>query len=395
VRIGVRFAWVYAVLILLPFPFSLVAPSRAPVLWQRIAEAAGAWAGSVFGITAATDAYVGDAMVRYLFVAVAAIVALVVAVVWAQLDTSSRHDERLDAWLRSYLRFALGAVLVGYGGIKVIPSQFPAPGLDALYQPIGDASPMGLFWIVMGASYPYVLFTGLTEIATGVLLMFRRTAIAGAALACLLLTHVLVVNIGYDVPQKLYVAHLLAIAAYLLAPHVRRLAAVLLAPATGGNRLASALGSAFAAYLVVASLTNAAGNSRATGEAAARSPMRGVWLVEEFSTDAAVTAGRRWRQLVFDGPEWAGLQFDDGSYVRVRAEFDDDVTSVVLLLEGDRNEATKLAELTVARPGPDQCALTGTFAGRSVRARLRRVEGRTFLLNTRGFRWIGESEFIR
>lgn len=58
--------------------------------------------------------------------------------------------------------------------------------------------------------------------------MFRRTTTLGALLIiCAVTTHVLVLNLSYDVPVKIFAFHLVLLAAYLVAPDFGRLTNVL------------------------------------------------------------------------------------------------------------------------------------------------------------------------
>src|SRR5689334_12465320 len=93
-----------------------------------------------------------------------------------------------------------------------------------MLQPYRDFSPQGALWAWMGISYPYNLFTGLAESVPGILLLFRRTKLLGAALGAAALANVVVINFAYDVPVKLYSSHLLLMALFLIGFDARRLA---------------------------------------------------------------------------------------------------------------------------------------------------------------------------
>ena len=114
--------------------------------------------------------------------------------------------------------------MITYGSVKVIKSQFPNPTLDRLLQPFGDASPMGLLWTFMGASESYNIFTGAGEMLGGLLLTTRRTTLLGALVCFGVMSHVAMLNFSYDVPVKLFSMHLLAMALFLMAPDLGRLA---------------------------------------------------------------------------------------------------------------------------------------------------------------------------
>src|SRR5258708_21145416 len=108
--------------------------------------------------------------------------------------------------------------MVDYGWHKIMPVQFPPPGPDRLLVAYGDSSPMGLLWTFMGASKPYVMFSGLIEVAGGLLLLFRRTSLLGGLLSAAVLTNVVLMNFCYDVPVQLYSSRLLVMAVLYVAP---------------------------------------------------------------------------------------------------------------------------------------------------------------------------------
>ncbi len=62
----------------------------------------------------------------------------------------------------------------------------------------------------------------------GVLLLFRHTTTLGALVAAGVMSNVVMLNFGYDIPVKLFSTHLLLFAGALLVPDGRRLLNVLL-----------------------------------------------------------------------------------------------------------------------------------------------------------------------
>ncbi|MFY9224894.1 MAG: hypothetical protein WAQ98_19635, partial [Blastocatellia bacterium] len=71
--------------------------------------------------------------------------------------------------------------------------------LDRLIQPFGDASPMGLAWTFMGASYSYNFFAGMGEMLAGFLLIFPQTATLGALVAIGVISNIVMLNFSYDI----------------------------------------------------------------------------------------------------------------------------------------------------------------------------------------------------
>jgi hypothetical protein len=114
------------------------------------------------------------------------------------------------------LRYFLILNCFGYGFAKVFLQQMPFPNLSQLATPLGDFLPMRLSWMFMGYSSTYQFFTGLMEVIAGLLLLFRRTSTFGTLFAAGVFANVFVMNIGYDIPVKLFSLHLFIYAMTLL-----------------------------------------------------------------------------------------------------------------------------------------------------------------------------------
>src|SRR5262249_30445006 len=146
------------------------------------------------------------------------VLAAAVALLWSLVAWRRTNYPRLHDWLRVYVRFYVAYEMVLYGSIKVIKSQFPDPPLDRMLQPFRDASPMGLLWTFMGASDAYNVFTGAGEMLGGLLLTTRRTTLLGALVCIGVVGHIVALNFCYDVPVKLFSAHLLLMSVFLTLP---------------------------------------------------------------------------------------------------------------------------------------------------------------------------------
>jgi len=172
----------------------------------------------------------GDTTYSYVQALVTFVLALAIAAVWSLADRRLVDRDKLRGLLRSGLRWYLATNMVGYGLAKLgtLSNQFPAPGLWRLAQPYGESSPMGLLWTFMGSSRAYTAFGGAMELLGGVLLMWRRTALLGAFVSVGVMLNVMLMNFCYDVPVKLFSAHLVVAALCILAPDARRLTSVFL-----------------------------------------------------------------------------------------------------------------------------------------------------------------------
>jgi hypothetical protein len=412
-RLLFRFVFAYLVLYNLPFPLTaLPYTAEAAEPYQQLWHAAVPWVGEhVFGVTITVRPNgSGDTTYNYVQVFCFAVLAAAAAAAWTLLDRRRPDYARLHGWLRVYIRFALASAMILYGSVKVIKAQFPDPPLDRLLQPFGDASPMGLLWTFMGASGPYNVFTGAGELLGGLLLTTRRTTLLGALVSIGVLSHVVALNFCYDVPVKLFSLHLLAMAVFLAAPDLPRLANLFLLgrPAAAaplrplfrrrwldvGVRV---LRTALVALFVGVSLHGAHQARQMFGDLSARSPLRGVWAVEEFVADGRerpplVTDASRWRRVVFDYPNSLAVQLMSDSRVRYGLALDTEAKTLKLTKRDDPGWS---ATVTYEGPEPGVLALEGALDGRAVRARLRRAEASEFLLVSRGFHWINEYPFNR
>jgi uncharacterized membrane protein YphA (DoxX/SURF4 family) len=397
-RVAFRFAAVYLFLYIFPFPFNVI-PGVEKLFgwWDTGWEAIVTWTGlRVFGvaITVLPNGS-GDTTFNYVQLFCCLVLAALATIVWSVLDRRTHYDA-LHHWLRVYVRFALAVSMFTYGAAKVIQSQFPAPSLDRLIQPFGDASPMGLLWTFMGASAAYNVFTGAGEILGGLLLTARRTTTLGALVVIAVMSNVAMLNFAYDVPVKLYSTHLLAMAFFLLLPDLRRLANVLVLnrPAEAvelrprlserWRRWAPAARSIFVAALVLMALQRAHANQQYF---AAHSPLRGIWNVEEFAMDGEP----RWRRVVFDYPSMVGVQLISDARQRFRLTLNESKrTMTVWRLEEPLKKF--VIGYSVAA---DVMTLDGQLDGKRVQARLRRAPMPAFRLTSRGFHWINEYPFNR
>lgn len=145
----------------------------------------------------------GDTSYNYIQLFLFFLVALVGSLVWSLLDYKRKSYSILYYWLIVLVRFYLAFTLMQYGLAKVIQLQFPQPHLSRLLQPFGDASPMGLAWTFLGFSKGYNLFMGIVEVSS-VLLLFRKTMIAGAFLSLAASVHVMVMNYSLAIRFKQY-----------------------------------------------------------------------------------------------------------------------------------------------------------------------------------------------
>ena len=409
-RFLLRFGFAFIFLMNLPFPFAFLSDDFEgwnEKFWDLVVLPV---AHNVFHVAADVKPNgSGDTTYNYIQVACALGIALIVAVIWGVFDRSRKRHETVSTIFRIYVRFTLAAAMVTYGALKVIPSQFPPPGLDRLVQPFGDASPMGLLWTFMGFSRGYEMFCGAAELLGGLLLTVRRTALLGALVSAAVLSNIVAMNFLFDVPVKLYSSLLLLMALIVAAPDLRRLAnffvlhrpvdAVPMEPLFRRRALetASLVVRTLAVVAYVGLMLNTAQTQRKQyGDLAPRSPLAGVWNVTELEIDGVahpplITDATRWRRVVFDSPLAMSIQLMSDERQRYGLKLDEKTKTITLTKRFDAKTKMKFA---YSRPAADTLLMQGVAGGHQYKATCRRTAA-NFLLTSRGFHWIHELPFNR
>jgi hypothetical protein len=412
-RVVFRFVFAYFILYILPFPLGII-PGTQKIsqlyvnLWDAVVPMVGR---HVFHteITVRPNGS-GDTTYNYVQVSCFQMIAGVIAAVWTLLDRRRTAYPRLHSALRVYVRYSLATTMITYGAVKVIKSQFPNPTLDRLIQPFGDASPMGILWTFMGASESYNVFTGAGELMGSLLLTTRRTTLLGALVSLGVLGHVAMLNFSYDVPVKLFSLHLLAMTVFLIAPDVGRIAKMFLTnrgvepveihPLLGRrwlDRTAILVRTLLVLGFLGLALLQAYDGRKMYGDLSPRSPLFGIWNVDDFEVDGKdrpplVTDTERWRRVVFDHPMMLAVQLMSDRRIRYMLSLDPSAKTMALT---KRDDPAWKAVLSYQQPEPGLIALEGTLDGQKIRAKLRRSDNTDFLLINRGFHWINEYPFNR
>lgn len=349
----------------------------------------------------------GDTTYDYVVLMLISAIAITGTLIWTLLDRQSTNYPKLYYWLTVAVRFYVGIMLFNYGMVKIIKLQFPFPGLNRLMQPYGESSPMGLAWTFMGYSKGYNLFTGIAEVLAA-LLLFRRTVTLGALICLAATANVMAINYFYDVPVKIVSTALFVMTVFLLAPNAIKFYKLLFkgeavalykfnAPAIGKRWLYITKYSVKYLIIFIAIVPSVYGliKMRSTyGDAAAKSPLYGVYEVKEFTTNKQLLpAGQEdnftWKQLRMDGPEESGILFanDKLEYHKISTNLQAKTVSIAF-----KENPNVVHKLQYTQPKPDSLVLSGKIYEYEVSIKLKKKK---FLLVDRGFNWINEQPFNR
>jgi hypothetical protein len=404
--VSFRFAFTFLILFFFPFPLNFIPfiNDAAQKVWDASAVAVGK---AVFGVSvnpAPTGS--GDKIADWVTLFAIAVVSAAVTLIWSVLDRKAASYPRLYRWFHLYIRFGLALAMISYGAFKVIPSQFIPPTLDRLLQPFGDASPMGLLWTFMGASVPYMIFTGLGEMTGGLLLTNRRTALLGALITAAVMTHVVMLNFAFDVPVKNYSVLLLVTALIIAAPDAKKLLDffILQRPSEPmfsgrGIRIAARVLTVLFVLFMVGMEAKQSWQQRKSLLAArfGGTPLYGIWNVDELTIDGVAhppltTDLTRWRRFVVSGSQYGTIQNMDDSRTRFNLTLDEKKQTLTLK---KRTEPSFVTTFNYRKPDARTFILDGTFEGKKMVATMHKGQDREFLLTSRGFHWINEVPFNR
>jgi hypothetical protein len=342
----------------------------------------------------------GDTAMNYVLAACVFALALVGTAIWSAIDErrGGRREYRTAyAWLRLFLRFTLAVTLFEYGFAKIFPGQFGlAPDLRELSETYGDSSPMHVLWFFMTVSRPYTIFGGFGEVIPGVLLLFRRTTTLGLLGAVAVMANIVALNFCYDVPVKLYSAHLLLLAIYLLLPDLKPMWEFFVRRRPVGltgvwlpawERRPLRIGAHVLQGVVVFACAWAfVGGSYSSRQKAENPlPVRGVWAVDGLE---GWPAGDRPRTLVLDHRQFVLATWETGKQKYFPVKYDDAKHEVQFTKQKD-------TLLHWDGTGPLKVQLQGTWMGAPVVVSMHRTNPDVYPLQSRGFHWVQENPFNR
>lgn len=413
-RFGFRFAFCFFLLVSLPMAIvNLPLMSWVNGVWRDLWKGPILWTGAhvlrlvhpvVYQRTGS-----GDTAHDYIFVFLVAVLSGVLALLWSWLDRRRMNYASLSTWFRVYLRYTLGTMMLVYGVMKVFDQQFFPPHGLMLTEAFGKATPMRLAWTYVGCSIPYTVFAGSLECLGGLLLFFRRTATLGAAVSAIVLTNVVMMNICYDIPVKLYSSLYLVMAMVILVLSMRRLAGVfLLHKSVEPEAVDVATGSGWMKWtrlglkaLFVGSLLVSQigwGWNAWLHRAPEPGPLNGLYEIESLRIEGAdhppvFTDKGRWRWMEI-GATYVRIATVDGRTTPWCKAVYDPKTEGLAIQPGRAPRAREIPGpsgiLSAAFMDADHLHLVGALDGKSVDMVARKTDAAEFPLVTHRIHWISE-----
>jgi hypothetical protein len=343
-------------------------------------------------------------------------VALVACAAWSVLDRKRLHYDRPLYWLRLIVRYYVATFALSYGIIKLFALQMGFPTLSQLATPLGDLLPMRFSWLFIGYSTPYQVFSGMMETVAGLLLLNRRTITAGIFAALGAFLNVVMINLSYDVPVKLFAMHLLFACIFLLALDSKRVVNFLVlnrtTPPTSAyeptwtrrwQRWGSAAVKVFIVFqILIFPIKNGWTFYQSLHAAPKAGPFKvGVYDVRSYVVNGASLAATvadtiRWKDVIFDTNGAGSVNTSDQvfwqryrrGYFRYKPD-SNTKTMVVWKTSTIPRDSTFLFTMRYEVPDTNTVRLHTVIRGDSVHVELVRV-ARHFQLAERQFHWLSE-----
>ena len=346
----------------------------------------------------------GDTSYSYAALSLYALLAVTGTAIWTVLDKRRNYDVGYY-WLHILVRYYVAMFALSYGIIKLFGQQMIFPSLSQLATPLGDLLPMRFSWLFIGYSTPYQFFSGAVETVAGVLLLFRRTSMLGAFVAASVFLNVVMMNLCYDIPVKLFSIHLFGLSVFLLLGDARRLFDFfvlnrptqpiprLLLPKPWMRRTQLGLKIAFAVLFGVMPLYGMyeSTQNQSPGKPAKRITA-GFYAVDQFQS--TLPDSLRWTDVVFENGPTGSIRTTDTlfrqRYRRGYFGYVIDSTKQTIAFKKFPQDSTFIFTLAYTQPDTNHLLLRGKLRNDSVTIALSRQK-RHFQLAERQFHWLSEA----
>jgi hypothetical protein len=341
------------------------------------------------------------------------VIAFTGAGIWSLADRKRKSYRQLNYLLCLFIRYSLALIAFGYGISKVFALQMSFPLISQMATPLGDFLPMRFSWLFIGYSGPYQIFSGIMEVLVAVLLLYRRTATMGVLIATAVFINVMMLNLSYDIPVKLYSMNLVLLCLYLLANEYRRIACffVLNKPAPGCSvydyplakkwmRISRIVIKIAVVFLLVKSFYETLQYSREFNATNIHKDFKpGVYDVTRYvvnrdTLQPLISDTIRWKDMIIENNGMGSINTSDTlfrkRYGRGYFNFDVDTLQPVVHFRKLQQDTTNIFSLHYRLPDSNTIQLWGKQRNDSVFIELKR-SARHYQLAEKQFHWLSEA----
>lgn len=387
-----RWVSTYCLLLMITFPISFeILPDITGAIGGALDPLIDWLARGVFGLeeNTYTTNLLSDTTGVYVLAFLWLVVSAILALIWQFWLQRKIVLEKWTFWFMQIARYHLIIHLIQFGFNKVFKYQFYFPEPNTLYTTIGNSSRDILFWSTMGSSYEYTVFSGAMELLAALLLLFRRTRLAGALLAMGIMLNVVMINFSFDISVKFLSSFLLLLSVMLVMPDSRRLWDFFFTQNTVEHHkswepqfvlnrsLFYGLGKALIiGFIVVDALFPYVEIGNFNDDVGAKPYLHGAYEVEEFSGDSP-----EWKRAFVHRQGYFIIQSPDESMEDFRMQVDT-VIDVISLFH-DKKEVATLG----FNDQDNQLKLFGRFNGKRVGATLNKIDLKSLPIYSTEFAW--------
>ncbi len=341
------------------------------------------------------------------------VIAAIGAAIWSLVDRRRKSYRQLNYLLCLFIRYSLALIAFSYGIAKVFALQMPFPNLSQLSTPLGDLLPMRFSWLFIGYSTPYEVFSGVMEVLVALLLLYRRTATLGVLIGTAVFINVMMLNLCYDIPVKLYSMNLVLLCFYLVANEYRRMACffVLNKPADCCSvysqpltkkwmRISRIIIKLAVVFLLCKSGYDELQNYRGYSVAKTHKDFKpGVYDVAQYVVNKdtlppLLTDSIRWKDFIIENSSYGSINTADPllrrRYGRGYFNFTVDTLQPVIHIKKLAQDSTDLYTFRYLLPDSNTIQLSGTQKNDSLFIMLKR-SARHFQLAEKQFHWLSEA----
>jgi uncharacterized membrane protein YphA (DoxX/SURF4 family) len=220
-RFGASFLLLFILTLSFAHPYIPDIPGWVSPLFERTAQ----WIGEHIFHIKGHPAYklIPDSTGLYIHLLQLLVLSFLSCMIWSFMDKRRKNYDQLQYWFIVVVSYYLSLQLLVYGFDKIFKRQFYLPEPNILFTTVGNTYPDTLYWSTMGISRSYSMFLGISELVAAVLLLFRRSRLAGALLSFSIMVNVVAVNFSFNIDVKIYSCFLLLLSIAVAWPDAGRL----------------------------------------------------------------------------------------------------------------------------------------------------------------------------
>jgi hypothetical protein len=333
--------------------------------------------------------------------------------IWSFLDKKRKAYYQLNYWLCLFTRYYIALIAFIYGIEKLFALQMYFPNLSQLATPLGDFLPMRLSWMFIGYSTPYQVFSGVMQTTVGLLLLYRKTTTLGILMGTAVFLNVMMLNLCYDIPVKIFSIHIVIMCLFLLVNEFERIVCffVLNRPAAACNiynfhfrkkwmRIARVvLKIAFIMIAVGLQFYNMIRYYESSHTDTATKPIpRGIYDVAVFAVNKdtipiSINDSVRWSDVIFDNFGYGSMKTSDTvfrqRYRRAYFYYEGDSVKHSISFKKMQGDSIAIASFHYLMPDSNTVMLWGKQKNDSLFIKLKRNH-RHFQLAEKQFHWLSE-----